>query len=42
MGVLLLCGSKGAKLELEATGPQAEEAIARLGQLINDRFGEDE
>ncbi|HYO97140.1 MAG TPA: HPr family phosphocarrier protein [Polyangiaceae bacterium] len=42
MGVLLLCGSKGSKLELEATGAEAEDAIAQLGALIQGRFGEDE
>jgi phosphocarrier protein HPr len=42
MGVLLLCGSKGTKLDVEAHGPQAEEAITRIGELISARFGEDE
>ena len=42
MGVLLLCGSKGTVLDLEARGPQAEEAVLRIGQLIGNRFGEDE
>ncbi len=42
MGVLLLCGSKGTKLDIEATGPSATEAVDKLGQLIHDRFGEDE
>lgn len=42
MGVLLLCGSKGSMLDVEAQGPQAEEAIRRIGQLISGRFGEDE
>jgi phosphocarrier protein len=42
MGVLLLCGSKGSKLELEATGAEAEDAIAQIGALIHGRFGEDE
>lgn len=42
MGVLLLCGSKGTVLDLEASGPQAEEAVQRIGQLIGNRFGEDE
>lgn len=42
MGVLLLCGSKGTKLDVEARGPQAEEAIDRIGKLIGGRFGEDE
>jgi len=42
MGVLLLCGSKGTTLDIEANGPSADEAVQRLGQLIFDRFGEDE
>jgi phosphocarrier protein len=42
MGVLLLCGSKGTKLSLEAQGDDAERAIRELGQLIDDRFGEEE
>ena len=42
MGVLLLCGSKGTKLDVEASGASAQEAVDKLGQLIHDRFGEDE
>jgi phosphocarrier protein len=42
MGVLLLCGSKGTKLSLEAQGEEAERAIDELGRLIDNRFGEDE
>ncbi len=42
MGVLLLCGSKGTKLDIEANGASADEAVEKLGQLIHDRFGEDE
>jgi len=42
MGVLLLCGSKGTVLDLEAKGPDAEEAVRSIGQLIGNRFGEDE
>ena len=42
MGVLLLCGSKGTKLDIEATGDDAAEAVLKLGELINNRFGEDE
>ncbi|NLE48529.1 MAG: HPr family phosphocarrier protein [Sandaracinaceae bacterium] len=41
MGVLLLCGQKGAKLRIEATGDDAEQAIEALGELIRDRFGEE-
>ena len=42
MGVLLLCGSKGTKLDIEATGEDAAEAVRKLGELIDNRFGEDE
>jgi phosphocarrier protein len=42
MGVLLLCGSKGTKLDIEAKGENAEEAVTLLGRLIDDRFGEGE
>jgi phosphocarrier protein HPr len=42
MGVLLLCGSKGTLLDVEATGQSAEEAVQTIGKLIHDRFGEEE
>ena len=42
MGVLLLCGSRGTKLDIEATGDGAEQAVNELGRLIEERFGEDE
>ncbi|MEZ4227036.1 MAG: HPr family phosphocarrier protein [Polyangiaceae bacterium] len=42
MGVLLLCGSQGSMLEVEAEGSGAEEAVRQIGQLIDDRFGEAE
>ncbi len=42
MGVLLLCGSKGSLLDIEATGEQADEAVTEIGRLIADRFGEGE
>jgi phosphocarrier protein len=42
MGVLLLCGSKGTRLEFEATGDDAEEAVEAIGELIGSRFGEGE
>ena len=40
MGVLLLCGSKGTRLVVEAKGERAEEAVQRIGELIDGRFGE--
>ena len=42
MGVLLLCGSKGTHLDIEATGDRASEAVRALGELIEGRFGEPE
>ncbi len=40
MGVLLLCGGKGSRVELRAKGERAEECVAAIGTLIADRFGE--
>ncbi len=40
MGVLLLCGSKGTVVEVTATGPQADECVKAIGELIASRFGE--
>ncbi len=40
MGVLLLCGSKGTTVDVSASGPQAAECVAAIGQLIQERFGE--
>lgn len=42
MGVLLLCGSKGTTLEVEATGESAADAVRQIGELIDGRFGEEE
>ena len=42
MGVLLLCGSKGTKLTVVANGDRASEAVDSIGELIKDRFGEEE
>ena len=42
MGVMMLAAGKGAKVLLEADGPDEEACIAALGGLINDKFGEGE
>ena len=42
MGVLLLCGSQGTELEIEAVGDRATEAITEIGALIDGKFGEGE
>ncbi len=41
MGVLLLCCEKGARITVHAKGPDATEAVSRIGALIARRFGEE-
>lgn len=40
MGLLMLGAVQGATLEIEAEGPEAEELLAALAALVEDRFGE--
>ena len=40
MGLLMLAAGPGVTLLIEATGNQADEALAALVQLIDDGFGE--
>lgn len=40
MGVLMLAAAKGTEITIEAEGADAEQAVAALGQLIEDKFGE--
>ncbi len=40
LDLLMLLASKGAKLEVSATGPQAAEAVESIVNLVRDRFGE--
>lgn len=42
MGVLLLCGSKGSHITVEASGVRADEAVSSIGALIKNRFGEED
>jgi phosphocarrier protein HPr len=42
MGLMMLAAAPGSALEIEATGPDAEAAIAALAKLVADRFEEDE
>lgn len=42
MGVMMLAAGQGARLTIEAEGPDAEAAIAALAKLIAERFGEGE
>jgi len=42
MGVLLLGAPCGSELLAELDGPDENEAMAALEQLVNDRFGEEQ
>ena len=41
MGVLMLAAGKGSKLVVRGEGPDAEEAVLAIGELIASKFGED-
>lgn len=40
LGVMTLAAEKGAELELEVEGPDEDEAMEAITELINDGFGE--
>ena len=42
MGVMMLAASKGSTITLYADGRDEDNAVIRLENLINDRFGEQE
>lgn len=42
MGVLLLCGSQGTAIDVQARGAESRAAVDAIGRLIADRFGEPE
>ncbi len=41
MQMMMLAATRGTKLEIEANGPDAEAAIARLVELVRSGFDED-
>ena len=41
MGILILAAPKGAEISIKAVGPDAAQAVVALGELIDNRFGED-
>jgi phosphotransferase system HPr (HPr) family protein len=41
MGVMMLAAEMGSKIKIVAKGTDAHGAIQALGQLINDKFGEE-
>jgi phosphocarrier protein HPr len=42
MGVMMLAAAKGVVIEVSADGADAEEALAEITQLVQNRFGEPE
>lgn len=42
MGVMMLAASQGTELVLKVDGPDEQEAMSALVELVNDRFGEGE
>jgi phosphocarrier protein HPr len=42
MGVMMLAAGKGSLITIEAEGDDAEAALAAIGKLIADKFGENE
>lgn len=40
MGVMMLAASKGTEVTIRASGEDADEALAAIGHLIDNRFGE--
>jgi phosphocarrier protein len=42
MGVMMLAAGQGSSVSIEATGADAEQALAAILQLIGDKFGEGE
>ena len=41
MGLMMLGAQTGSKIDVEATGNQAAEALEAIRELVEDRFGED-
>ena len=41
MGLMMLAAGLGEVIEISATGPEAEAAVAKLSGLVLDKFGED-
>jgi phosphocarrier protein len=40
MGLLMLAASKGSHIDVETSGPQAEELANAIEALVADKFGE--
>jgi phosphocarrier protein HPr len=42
MDLMMLAAGIGSQIDVSAEGPRAGEALAALGALVSDRFGEGE
>jgi phosphocarrier protein len=42
MGLMMLAAAQGSTLTIETDGKDADEAMARIVELIADRFGEEQ
>jgi len=41
MGILMLAAPQGSTIIVHTEGEDAEQALTAIGQLINDKFGEE-
>jgi phosphocarrier protein len=41
MGLMMLAAGPGSSINIEATGPQADEAVNALALLVESKFDED-
>jgi len=41
MGLMMLAAGPGQRIYIEAAGPQADEAVAALAELVENKFEED-
>lgn len=41
MGILMLAAPQGTLIRVRTEGDDAAEAMSAIGQIINDKFGED-
>ena len=42
MGLMLLAAAMGTTIEVQASGPEAEQALAALAELVAQRFHEED
>jgi phosphocarrier protein HPr len=41
MQMIILAATEGTPMKIEATGEDADEAVAKLSQLFDEKFGEE-